>query len=175
MFPVTAEHPIDIAAPTTAAEYASVRELLAEFMDWDAARVADLGLDADLMREFYYDEDALNLPGRYAPPAGFLLLATAEGRAAGCGAFCASVDQICELKRLYVRSEYRGRRLGHRLVTMLMEEARRAGYLRMRLETVTFMKSAIAMYEDLGFQECAPYYQIPVEFRDVTVFMERAL
>ena len=175
MFPVTAEHAIDVVAPSSNREYKLVRELLVEFMEWDAERVAALGLDADLMTEFYYDQGVLNIPGGYAPPAGYLLLATAAGLGAGCGAYCASGDGICELKRVYVRSAYRGQKLGHRLVQMLMSEARAAGYGRMRLETVTFMKSAIAMYQELGFRECPAYYAIPVEFRDVTMFMERSL
>jgi GNAT superfamily N-acetyltransferase len=175
LFTVTAEHAIDIVTPSTPKEFAQVRELLVEFMEWDAERVADLGLDADLMKEFYYDQGVLDLPGAYAPPAGYLLLAVANGLGAGCGAFSASGDGVCELKRVYVRDAYRGRKLGHRLVQTLMAEAREVGYRRMRLETVTFMKSAIAMYEELGFRECSAYYDIPVAFREVTMFMERAL
>jgi len=175
LFTVTAEHAIDIVTPSSPKELALVRELLVEFMEWDAERVADLGLDSDLMKEFYYDQGVLDLPGRFAPPQGHLLLALADGRGAGCGAYSASGDGVCELKRVYVRAAYRGRRLGHRLVQMLMAEARKAGYRQMRLETVTFMKPAIAMYEELGFRECPAYYDIPIEFRDVTMFMERAL
>ena len=175
LFALTAEHPIDVVTPSSSAEYKLVRELLVEFMEWDAERVAALGLDADLMKEFYYDQGVLNVPGAYGPPTGHLLLAMAAGHGAGCGAYCAAGSDICELKRVYVRSAYRGRKLGHRLVQMLMGEARSAGYRLMRLETVTFMKSAISMYQELGFQECPAYYEIPAEFRDVTMFMQRTL
>ena len=175
MFTVTADHAIDVVTPATPEELAQVRELLVEFMEWDAERVAALGLDADLMKEFYYDQGVLDLPGAYAEPQGYLLLAVAAGRGVGCGAFSASGDGVCELKRVYVRDAYRGRKLGHRLVQTLMAEARERGYRRMRLETVTFMKSAISMYEELGFRECPAYYDIPMAFRDVTMFMERAL
>src|SRR5437762_6530728 len=81
-----------------------------------------------------FDEELATLPGKYAPPEGALLLAYVDGSPAGCVAL-RSLDKdesACEMKRLYVRSEFRGHHLGRTLVDRIIEEARRIGYARMR-------------------------------------------
>jgi len=74
-----------------------------------------------------------------------------------------------------VRGWFMLRLLGRQIVTSLMDCAQRNQYGLMRLETVTFMRSAIAMYREIGFRECPAYYEIPEDFRDITVFMELEL
>jgi putative acetyltransferase len=111
-----------------------------------------------------------DLPGRYAPPEGRLLLAFANGRLAGCVALRKIDDGVCEMKRLYVRPEFRGQGIGRRLTTRLMEEAREIGYARMRLDTISSkMSEAVGMYRSLGFREIASYYQSPIAD---TIYME---
>jgi ribosomal protein S18 acetylase RimI-like enzyme len=76
------------------------------------------------------------------------------------------------MKRLFVRPEFRGQRLGWQLVELILNEARAIGYQRIRLDTLPGkMDRAIAMYRTLGFKEIAPYYQ-KVEG---VAFMELAL
>ena len=127
------------------------------------------------MESFYYSQGDLQLPGDFGPPEGSLLLALEDGKPAGCGAFSRLSSESCELKRLYVRSSYRSRRIGAHIVAALIEQARRANYHSIRLETVTFMSAAIAMYRSLGFRECNPYYEIPEVFRRITVLMDLEL
>ena len=79
------------------------------------------------------------------------------------------------MTRLYVGPEFRGMQIGQQMAARLIEAARAAGYRVMRLETTTFMKSAVALYGALGFVKCEPYYEIPESFRAVTLFMELAL
>ena len=79
------------------------------------------------------------------------------------------------MKRVYVRTQYRGKKLGRQIVRSLIQCAQRSQYGLMRLETVSFMRSAIAMYREIGFRECPAYYEIPQDFRDITVFMELEL
>ena len=111
-----------------------------------------------------FDEELKNLPGAYAPPSGRLLLARSAGHAAGCIALRNLDTGICEMKRLYVRPDYRGLGLGRMLVERLIAEARAVGYERMRLDTIaSAMKDAIALYRRMGFQEIAPYSSIPIE------------
>ncbi len=109
-----------------------------------------------------------DLPGKYALPAGRLLLAyyndagTAE-RLAGCGALRPLSSEICEMKRLYVRPEFRGHGIGRAITLALISTAREIGYRAMRLDTLPEMREAHKLYEELGFQEIAPYCANPVE------------
>ena len=166
---------VELIAASTPAHYEQVQELFVELMAWDCARVSELGFDSALAQQFYYGQVAAPLPGEYAPPDGQLFWAKYAGNSAGCGAFTKLSPGICELKRVYVRTHYRGKKLGRQIVTSLMDCAQRNQYGLMRLETVTFMRSAIAMYREIGFRECPAYYEIPEDFRDITVFMELEL
>ncbi|MGB9071189.1 MAG: GNAT family N-acetyltransferase [Terriglobales bacterium] len=111
-----------------------------------------------------FDEELKNLPGAYGPPSGRLLLARYADHAAGCIALRKLETGICEMKRLYVRPDDRGRGLGRMLVARLIDEARLIGYERMRLDTIeSAMKDAVALYRRMGFREIAPYSAIPIE------------
>lgn len=109
-----------------------------------------------------FDKEVKGLPGEYASPRGCLLLATSESKIAGCVALKRISDEVCELKRLYVRSEFRGKGIGKMLTTDAIEQARVIGYRQMRLDTLPSMKEAIALYRSLGFELIAPYRDLPV-------------
>jgi GNAT superfamily N-acetyltransferase len=166
---------VRLVEPSSRAQFEQARELMNELMAWDCAQVSELGLDSALVQSFYYSQDELKLPGDYARPDGCLLVALDGSQPAGCGAFSRSKPDVCELKRFYVRGAYRGKQIGSRIAAALTIQARQANYRRIRLETVIFMKSAIAMYRRLGFQDCEPYYEIPQVFRHMTLFMDMAL
>jgi ribosomal protein S18 acetylase RimI-like enzyme len=163
---------VTIARAVTEVQFQQVRELIAELIEWDSSRVKQLGLDAQEMLDFYHGTRDEALPGVYSPPDGCLLIATCSAKAAGCGAFHRLTSDTCEMQRMYVRPEFRGMRIGRRLAETLIATAREAGYVVMRLETTTFMESALALYSSLGFRTCEPYYSIPRSFREITVFME---
>jgi len=110
-----------------------------------------------------FDRELASLPGDYAPPGGRLLLAEYQGQLAGCVALHRLEDDICEMKRLYLRPQFRGKGLGHTLADRIIAEARHIGYRRMRLDTVEpVMKDAVAMYRRIGFREIAPYCANPI-------------
>jgi putative acetyltransferase len=110
-----------------------------------------------------FDKELTSLPGDYAPPEGRLLLAESEGQLAGCVALHKLEYDICEMKRLYLRPQFRGKGLGRVLADRIIAEARQIGYQRMRLDTVEpVMKDAVAMYRRIGFREIAPYCANPI-------------
>jgi len=110
-----------------------------------------------------FDKELAELPGDYAPPDGRLLLAMYEDQLAGCVALHKLEPGICEMKRLYLRPQFRGKRLGRALADQIIVEARQIGYQRMRLDTVEpVMKDAVAMYRKIGFREIEPYRSNPI-------------
>ena len=113
-----------------------------------------------------FDAELADLPGEYAPPTGLLLLALVDGSLAACGGFRALTDvdyaNACEMKRLYVRPTQRRLGLGRTLAQALLDEARRAGYSVMLLDTLDEMESARELYASLGFEEIPPYYFNPI-------------
>jgi ribosomal protein S18 acetylase RimI-like enzyme len=120
-----------------------------------------------------FERELAELPRRYAPPEGLLVLALVDGAAAGCAGLRRLPDAAAEAKRLWVAPEARGRGAGAALVLRLAEEARRAGFRLLRLETLPDeMAAAIALYRRLGFREIAPYADPPVQG---ALYMERAL
>ncbi|MGA8617699.1 MAG: GNAT family N-acetyltransferase [Candidatus Sulfotelmatobacter sp.] len=110
-----------------------------------------------------FDKELAGLPGDYAPPEGRLLLAEYDGQLAACVALHKLDSGICEMKRLYLRPQFRGKGLGRILAERIIAEARQIGYQQMRLDTVEpIMKDAVAMYRKLGFKEIAPYRPNPI-------------
>jgi putative acetyltransferase len=109
-----------------------------------------------------FDQELANLPGDYAPPSGRLLIARVGGEVAGCLALRKLDESICEMKRLYLRPEFRRKGLGIRMVEAILSEAKQIGYSRMRLDTLPGrMDKAISLYRSIGFKEIPPYYDNP--------------
>jgi putative acetyltransferase len=141
----------------------AVRELLLEY--WENRKLA--------LYVFNFDQELAGLPGEYGQPDGKLLLAYCEEEPSGCVALRKIGPGICEMKRLYLRPKFRGRGLGRSLANFIIEEARKMGYERMRLDTIQAnMQEAIALYRQLGFKEIAPYRHNPLES---VMFMELVL
>jgi putative acetyltransferase len=142
---------------------ATVRELFLEYANSLGFSLCFQGFDQELAR----------LPGKYAPPQGRLLLAELSGKPAGCVALHPLQPDIAEMKRLYVRPEFRGKGVGIALMNAILREAKQIGYQRLRLDTIQpLMSDAIAMYRRFGFYEIAPYRPNPIAG---TLYMELAL
>ncbi len=144
--------PLRISLARSAADMIAVREL---FVEYAAAIQIDLGFQQ-------FDEELVTLPGRYAPPAGELLLAFSGEDPAGCVGMRDLGESTAEMKRLFVRPAYRSARLGRQLGERIIELAKERGYQRMRLDTPASMESAIGLYWSLGFIEIEGYCHNPV-------------
>ncbi|MEX0938502.1 MAG: GNAT family N-acetyltransferase [Pirellulales bacterium] len=128
-------------------------------------------LAVDLAFQGFADELA-NLPGAYAPPRGALLVADANATLIGCVAMRPLSGDACEMKRLFVRPAYRRSGLASRLCEELFRRAASAGYRTMKLDTLSTMDAAVALYRELGFRTTDAYYHNPLES---AAFFEREL
>jgi ribosomal protein S18 acetylase RimI-like enzyme len=118
-------------------------------------------LDVDLCFQGF-EQELAELPGDYELPKGRLLLALEGTTPTGCVALRGISNEVCEMKRLYVRPAFRGKKCGLNLAQAIIREAHTIGYQRMRLDTLPSMKQAIALYRSLGFKEIPPYRDNPV-------------
>jgi GNAT superfamily N-acetyltransferase len=128
-----------------------------------------LGFDLSFQN---FDKEFAELPGKYASPDGRLLIAIYDEIIAGCVALRKFENNICEMKRLYVRSEFRRKGIGKALSIAIISAAREIGYSAMRLDTVPWMKEAIALYHSLGFIDIPAYRFNPIPG---TIYMELKL
>jgi ribosomal protein S18 acetylase RimI-like enzyme len=130
-------------------------------------------LEVDLSYQDFVTELA-TLPGKYAPPAGEILLAReSHGEPLGCvGLRPIKPEGCCEMKRLYVSPKARGFGLGRALIDAVIAEAVRIGYSEMRLDTLPTMTEAISLYKKAGFVPIDPYYEMPIAG---TIFFARPL
>ncbi|MBX3236823.1 MAG: GNAT family N-acetyltransferase [Nitrospiraceae bacterium] len=142
-----------ITEAASAEDYAAGRMLIEEYA---AALAVDLCFQD-------FSQEMADLPGVYGPPRGCLLLARINGEWVGCVAVRKQDTESCEMKRLYVKTQYRGLGLGRRLAELAIRCAQKLGYSRILLDTLPCMAEAQSLYHSLGFREVDAYYPNPVE------------
>lgn len=143
-------------------EIEQVRQL---FHEYEMMLGLDLGFQS-------FEEELMQLPGKYSPPEGALFIAVKDAEMAGCVALRKLEDDVCEMKRLFVRSRHRKCRIGAMLAEEIIHEAIRIGYKLMRLDTLDRLKEAMKLYESLGFKQIDSYCYNPLP--DV-VYWEKSL
>lgn len=140
-----------------------IRSLFIEYQQWLNFSLCFQGFDKELAE----------LPGKYAEPKGRLYLAKCNGAIAGCIALRPMDDElVCEMKRLFVREPFRGKKIGKLLTEKILADAKAIGYRIMRLDTLQRMETARSLYTKLGFTVIPPYYNNPM---DEVVYMELLL
>ena len=152
-----------------------LRELFWEYLQWANTKVEqEFGVSFDIASMLETDMHTLD---KFMPPKGRLLLGYVEDQPMGIACLKALMDSIGEVKRMYVRPGARNRGLGRALLNQLLEEARKIGYERVRLDSARFMTSAQELYRSAGFHEIEAYEgsEIPQEFQNHWIFMEREL
>jgi len=166
---------IRAAQAEDADDLSTVRELFWEYLQWANANVnAEFSVNFDIASMLEGDMQTLE---KFMPPTGRLMLVRSDDRVVGIGCLKRLSSGIGEIKRMYVRPEARGAGLGRTLLASLIDEAKLAGYSRIRLDSAGFMDAAHALYRSAGFRDIEPYpeSEIPEEFQRHWVFMERDL
>ncbi len=130
-----------------------VRELFVEYVE-------SLGFDLGFQD---FEVELADLAEHYDAPGGCLLFASWKGQAAGCVAIKRFRDGICEMKRLYVKPQFRGLGIGRSLAETVIEKARMSGYDLMCLDMVLPRDAARSLYLSLGFSDIEPYRYNPME------------
>ncbi len=167
---------VQIIQATTPSAIEDVRMLIRDFVDWARLRLAD---DIDRVERYFhpslFEPELAGLPGRYAPPSGSLLVAYDGDIPVGCVGLRNLGNGVCEMKRMFVAAQARGKGVGRMLVQRLLDDARQAGYQIMRLDTSMHQHEAMALYESAGFRPIGPYYEVPDDLRDWLRYYERRL
>ena len=125
-------------------------------------------LNLDLCFQKFHEEIS-DLPSQYSEPSGCIILCYENKKPTGCIALRKFEGDTCEMKRLYLRPEARGKGIGRVLANKIIEKAKELGYKKMQLDTLETMKEAIALYKSMGFKVIAPYRFNPL---DGVVYME---
>lgn len=139
-----------------------IQKLFIEYNEW-------LGVDLSFQG---FDDELATLPGAYSAPGGALFICMRGIDTAGCVGVRPIRDDICEMKRLWVRPRFRGQSLGLRLASSAIDAAHRLGYRTMRLDTLDWMSDALRLYRSLGFHEIPAYYDNPLPG---AVYLEKSL
>ncbi|MGN0145013.1 MAG: GNAT family N-acetyltransferase [Clostridium sp.] len=116
-----------------------------------------------------YDSELEHLEAKYGLPYGRLYIVKAENKIAGCIGLRKIDDENCEMKRLYVKPEFRGHKIANKLITLIIDDAKKIGYKHMLLDTLPFLKEAIYLYKKFGFYEIEKYNSSPM---DTSIYMK---
>ena len=153
---------IEIVQAATPKMIEEARTLFREYQEW-------FGLNLCFQN---FDDEVAGLPGKYAPPEGRLFIAYVDGVPAGCIGLRKLDEGVGEMKRLFVKEEFRGMKIGKLLLETFFEDADYLGYHTIRLDTYPpKMGKAVEMYRSYGFYEIEPYYHNPY---GETLYMERS-
>ncbi len=136
-----------------------IGELFSEYTDM---LIAGDSLFQEYLELQQYEEEILHLKTKYGMPYGRLYIALYDGALAGCIGLRKIDEQNCEMKRLYVRPQFRGNRIGDYLIQKIITDARKIGYSSMLLDTLPFLQSAIRLYRKYGFYETESYNNSPM-------------
>jgi GNAT superfamily N-acetyltransferase len=158
-----------------AEDRAHVQELFWEYLVWANAGLNEaFGINLDIEQ---LQKDAMRKLQVFYPPQGRLLLVDQDDRVAGVACMHQIREGMGEVKRMYVRDQFRGQGVGRALLDDMISEARKIGYTHLRLDSARFMHAAHSLYRSAGFEEIDPYpeSEIPEKFQANWIFMEREL
>jgi N-acetylglutamate synthase-like GNAT family acetyltransferase len=156
------EHDIVYKKLETNEEITKTKDLIMEYIKW---------INQDLSFQDI-DDELENFPNKYEEPLGAFIIAKENENVIGCVGLRNLDNKICEIKRLFVNDDYKGRGIGKKLVKKIIRVAKIKNYERIRLDTINTMEVALKIYYKNGFYEIEPYYNNPY---DNIVYLEKIL
>lgn len=158
-------------------EIDAVRALCREWLDWHWKNYpADWPVGADHPMDPQQFQVTLgNLPEIHKRPGGGILMATLDGKPAGCVMYSEQRPGVAEFKRMFVSVSGRGYGLGSALLHRMFEQLVADGYEKVFFSSATFLTHARAMYRNAGFVDIPHPQGFPAVWRDKVYFMERSL
>ena len=165
-----------IREASSAHDYEAFLQLINEYVCWLRARYEqDSWINANVLAKPLLTKKLEHLPSIYGASGGRAFVAAQGDEIRGCGAYRRLGDGICEMKRVFVPQRFQGAGLGRRICGAILDSARDDGFRLIRLDTGNLMKEAIALYQSLGFKQCAPYHEYPQRLMPYFMFMELPL
>ena len=142
--------------------YKHTQEINALFFEYTKMLIANDHSFQNYLDIQHYEEEINHLEEKYGMPSGRLYLAYCNGEAAGCIGLKKIDEKNCEMKRLYVRPQFRNINIGKLLVQRIIIDAKEIGYSYMLLDTLPFLEKAIHLYEKFGFYTIDCYNDSPM-------------
>ena len=162
-----------IYSASDAGDYEAFALLVGAYVAWCRSRYADLDwFVQEVFGHQSLETELAALPIVYGPPSGRALLVRSDHQVCGGGAYRKLPDGSCEMKRLFVADQFKGRGIGRKLCEALISSVREDGCELMRLDTGNRLTEAISMYKSFGFRDCAPHHEYPTHLTPYLVFMK---
>ena len=142
--------------------YSHTDEVRSLFQEYTDLLIAGDSTFKEYLQVQNYDEELMHLEVKYGLPKGRLYLAYCDNQLAGCIGLRKMDDLCCEMKRLYVRPDFRQKNIGSTLVKTIIADAKEIGYSYLLLDTLPFLQEALSLYRKFGFYEIPCYNNSPM-------------
>lgn len=162
---------VQVRAARSPADFAAVERMQADMAEWDAAECAALGCPADAVKGAFYGENASKLRATFDGHGAMMLLAVRDGQVLGHAGFTGFDAKVAEVQKVWLDKAARGAGTGGLLMAELKKAMVAAGYDGACLETASFMRDAIRLYERHGFVRALPFRNSPPGLGPITLFM----
>jgi GNAT superfamily N-acetyltransferase len=166
---------MEIQAISSLSDFEEAQVLIDAMGKWDAEESSKFGMPDVVLLEYIYGHTAETLMEKFRQRGAGFFLARVDKHVAGCAGYSKSDDGVAELQKMYVHPKARGKGVAKGLMTACLNGMRDDGYASVRLETVTFMSDAIALYYPFGFKRSGHFRAVPQSLQPITIFMERKL
>ncbi|QFY63579.1 GNAT family N-acetyltransferase (plasmid) [Rhizobium grahamii] len=166
---------ISIAPARTEEDFETCASFCRALGELDVAQGKAFGVPADLIIGLYHGQTGDSLAEKFGSANASMLIANWNGTAAGCIGLAAFDTEAGEIHKFYVDPAFRGRRIGHALMTAALEVISRAAHRKALVHTAIYMTQAVTLYEAFAFRRCEPFRPVPEAIRHTEIFFCRSI